>query len=157
MSLEFLDAATAADGALARSARWSARRSAAGARFEVRDGWNVAVAYAPPSTSAAAETVGWADVSHLPKLELQGDPTALDARSGAALRSATPVRRDGAWWCRLTPDRALVIGEPTAGDAATAEASTTSTSPALRRADASSGRGAARCSRASARSTCARR
>ena len=40
--------------------------AAAGARFETRDGWNVAVAFAGED----AEAGGWADVSHLRKLEL---------------------------------------------------------------------------------------
>jgi glycine cleavage system aminomethyltransferase T len=75
---------------------------AAGARFEVRDGWNVAVEFAGAS---GGDVVGWADVSHLPKVELQGSADAIDE-----LPFGGAVRRDGAWWCRLTPARALVIG-----------------------------------------------
>jgi heterotetrameric sarcosine oxidase gamma subunit len=75
---------------------------AAGARFEVRDGWNLAVDY--PSRRAAGE-VAWADVSHLPKLELQGVSETV-----TSLPFGTAVRRDDAWWCRLTEARALVIG-----------------------------------------------
>jgi glycine cleavage system aminomethyltransferase T len=56
---------------------------------------------------ACAGTAGWVDVSHLGKLELQG--TGITERAGLQLGTAT--RRDGAWWCPLTPDRALVIGE----------------------------------------------
>jgi glycine cleavage system aminomethyltransferase T len=78
-----------------------------GARFEIRDGWNVAVDYnAPP----AGETVGWADMSHITKLELQGASEAIDAAAGFTLPFGTAVREDGAWWCRLTPTRALVVG-----------------------------------------------
>ena len=44
---------------------------AAGARFEVQGGWNVAVSY--PGEDRVRQTVGFTDVSHLRKLELQGD------------------------------------------------------------------------------------
>jgi glycine cleavage system aminomethyltransferase T len=82
---------------------------AAGAQFEQRDGWSVAVSYgsAEQERHACASTAGWVDVSHLGKLELQGKGIAH--RAGLELGTAT--RRDGAWWCPLTPDRALVIGE----------------------------------------------
>jgi glycine cleavage system aminomethyltransferase T len=69
----------------------------AGARFEVRDGWNVAVEY----DGTGSDAVSWADVSHLRKWEV---------RVGGELRTA---RRAGeAWWCGLTSDRALVLGGP---------------------------------------------
>jgi glycine cleavage system aminomethyltransferase T len=74
---------------------------AAGARFEVRDGWNVAVEYPHARTG----DVSWADVSHLPKLELQGVSETI-----TSLEFGTAARRDDAWWCRLTESRALVIG-----------------------------------------------
>ena len=77
---------------------------AAGARFEERDGWNVAVAYpgAPP------EGVAWVDSSHLRKAEVSG-PHQL------TLGMATQA--DGAWWCPVTRDRTLVIGgTPDVGD-----------------------------------------
>jgi glycine cleavage system aminomethyltransferase T len=74
---------------------------AAGARFEVRDGWNVAVDY-----GSELGPVAWADVSHLRKWEV---------RAGGELGSA---RREGeAWWCGLTADRALVLGGPAPQDA----------------------------------------
>jgi glycine cleavage system aminomethyltransferase T len=83
---------------------------AAGARFEVRDGWNVAVEF--PGADRGA-SVSWADVSHLTKVELQGSADAIgELPFGAA------VRRDDAWWCRLTQTRALVIGgRPDLGEA----------------------------------------
>jgi len=107
VSLEFLSA-QANSGAVARSPM-ERQALAAGARFEVRDGWNVAVNYGAPEQEAhaCASTAGWADVSHLGKLELQGD--GISERAGLELGTAT--RRDGAWWCPLTPDRALVICE----------------------------------------------
>jgi glycine cleavage system aminomethyltransferase T len=69
---------------------------AAGATLECRDGWNVAVRFDAPSG-----TVGFADVSHLRKTEIQGDVGTPDG---------TATRVDGAWRCILTPERALVIG-----------------------------------------------
>jgi glycine cleavage system aminomethyltransferase T len=72
----------------------------AGARLEARDGWNVAVSY--PAASFG-ESVSWCDTSHLSKLQLQG---SFDQ----SLPFGTAVRRDGAWWCRLTEERALVVG-----------------------------------------------
>jgi glycine cleavage system aminomethyltransferase T len=82
-----------------------------GARFEVRDGWNVAVDY---TSAPAGETVGWADTSQVGKLELQGAGEAIEAAAGTPLGFGTAVRGDGAWWCRLTTTRALVIGAPAA-------------------------------------------
>ncbi len=105
MNLDFLTAGTAADGAVARSPMEGMAR-AAGARFEARDGWNVAVEFPP----GGSDRVGWTDTSHLPKLELQGPSEAIDAAAGATLGFGTAVREDGAWWCRLTERRALIVG-----------------------------------------------
>ena len=107
MSLEFLR--VGADGAVAHSPM---ERSAAqeGAEFEVRDGWNVAVRYRGEN-DAATRTAAWADVSQLPKLELQGPSEALDQAAGQPLTFGTAVRDGDAWWCRLTPNRVLAIGE----------------------------------------------
>ncbi len=80
----------------------------AGARFEERDGWNVAIEF--PAGGGNAQTVGWADVSHLAKVELQGPSEAIDAAAGTELPFGTAIRKDDAWWCRLTESRALVIG-----------------------------------------------
>ena len=108
MSLEFLSADAAAPDAVARTPMERQAR-AAGAQFELRDGWNVAVSYgsAEQERHACVSTAGWVDVSHLGKVELQG--AGISERAGLELGRAT--RRDGAWWCPLTPDRALVIGE----------------------------------------------
>jgi glycine cleavage system aminomethyltransferase T len=98
-TLDFLSPLAAGADVLARSPM-EALAVDAGARLEVRDGWNVAVSY--PAASFG-ESVSWCDTSHLPKLQLQG---SLDQ----SLPFGTAVRRDGAWWCRLTAGRALVIG-----------------------------------------------
>jgi glycine cleavage system aminomethyltransferase T len=95
MSLAFLSP-TATSGAIARSPMERLAQQA-GARFEVRDGWNVAVNFAAEDTDGP---VAWADVSHLRKWEVDG--------SGGEFGVAT---RDGeAWACPLTRSRALVIG-----------------------------------------------
>jgi glycine cleavage system aminomethyltransferase T len=70
---------------------------AAGATLERRDGWNVAVRFDTPQG-----TVGYADVSHLRKTEIQGDDVGTP--------DGTATRVDGAWRCVLTPTRALVVG-----------------------------------------------
>ena len=96
-ALDFLNPA-AQNGAIARSPM-EGRAKAAGAQFEVRDGWNVAVSYSADE-KRALESVAWADVSHLRKWEVPG----LDGELGVA-------RRDGdAWWCGVTGERALVLG-----------------------------------------------
>jgi glycine cleavage system aminomethyltransferase T len=105
MTLAFLDPWAGGDGVSA--SRWvpvarspmEGQAIAAGARMERRDGWNVAASFDGPDHSAV---VGFADVSHLRKIELQGDV------GQATLGTAT--RAGGAWWCGLTPTRALVIG-----------------------------------------------
>jgi hypothetical protein len=77
---------------------------AAGARFEVRDGWNVAISY--PGESL--DRVGFADVSHIRKYEVQGDLPALDFGRATVDGDQT--------WLPMTPTRALILGgEPPAG------------------------------------------
>ncbi len=105
-ALEFISPVAAGDDVVARSPMESVA-AAAGATFELRDGWNVASTYASP---VAAQSVSWCDTSHLCKLQLQG---SLDP----SLQYGTAVRRDRAWWCKLTDSRALVIGaRPKLGD-----------------------------------------
>jgi glycine cleavage system aminomethyltransferase T len=104
VNLDFLRVGgTNSDDAVAHSPMESLA-GAAGARFEVRDGWNVAVEF--PAGDTSGDTVSWADVSHLPKVELQGGSEVI-----SELPFGTAVRRDDAWWCRLTQTRALVIGK----------------------------------------------
>ena len=93
-ALAFISPAAADSGAVARSPM-ERLAGAAGARFEVRDGWNVAIEYDGPRSDAVA----WADVSHLRKWELD-----------AARPLGTATREGEAWWCGVTPERAVVIG-----------------------------------------------
>lgn len=121
MSLRFLTPA----GAGARPARspLADAAAAAGAVTELRAGWELAVSFGDPAAEAGAcaESVAFADLSHLTKLELQGPPTAIDAAvhgeaaggdaaSGPGLGLAR--REDGIWRCPLTPVAALVLADP---------------------------------------------
>ncbi len=103
-----------ADGELPARSPLARDTAAAGARVQTRDGWEVAVAYAEPGVEllACRESVGWADRSHLGKLELQGPAEALDALDAMpAGGEGLAARAQDAWWCRLTPERALVVCE----------------------------------------------
>jgi glycine cleavage system aminomethyltransferase T len=101
MSLDFPGPPEAEDGAVARSPM-ERMAKAAGARFEVRHGWNVPVDYG--SGSVPPGPVAWADVSHLRKWEVRGE--------GVGGELGTARREDEAWWCGVTAQRALVLGGP---------------------------------------------
>ena len=112
MSLAFLSPST---GAPSRSPM-ERQAAAAGASFEERDGWNVAVRFdgLDAERARARSTVGFADLSHLGKIELQAPAGALEAiaRVDLELGSATAAPRT--WWCPYTPTRALALCEPAA-------------------------------------------
>jgi heterotetrameric sarcosine oxidase gamma subunit len=84
---------------------------AAGATIEQRDGWNVATDF--PDEDRSLMSVGFADMSHLGKLELQGDIRAI---AGHELELGRALRADGAWWCPYSAERAVVLCE--SGDTA---------------------------------------
>jgi glycine cleavage system aminomethyltransferase T len=115
VSFEFLSAGASAspDGSSPASPQDAVARSpmerqarAAGARFEVRDGWNVAVSYADEAD--ALRTVGFADCSHLRTYELQGDLPPLEFGRATVDAEAT--------WLPMTTTRALILGgDPPAG------------------------------------------
>jgi heterotetrameric sarcosine oxidase gamma subunit len=121
MSFEFLAPGAAVGGErFAPVARTPMERAAraAGARFESRDGWNVAVGYSSleQEREACRRAAGWADVSHLGKLEVLAAPDDLaaivrEAADGATLERGTATRAADAWWLPLTRDRALVVCE----------------------------------------------
>jgi glycine cleavage system aminomethyltransferase T len=90
-ALEFLEVS---GDAVARSPM-ERQAQAAGAQFEVRDGWNVAVSY--PSSGSLT----WTDMSHLRKVEVHGRHELIMGQAS---------RTNGSWWCPITRDRALVIG-----------------------------------------------
>jgi heterotetrameric sarcosine oxidase gamma subunit len=115
-SLAFLTA-QAQHGAIARSPMEGPAR-AAGAQFEVRSGWNVAVGFSGGSEAERlSSTVAFADRSYLTKLEVYGSAAALAALAsqvggGATLEPGRAVGSAGAWWCFVTPTKALVLAEP---------------------------------------------
>jgi heterotetrameric sarcosine oxidase gamma subunit len=77
---------------------------ASGATFEERDGWKVAVSF--PDEDTRASTVGFADMSHLGKIEIQGDVAAM---TGRTLELGNATLAAGVWWCPYSPTRALVL------------------------------------------------
>jgi glycine cleavage system aminomethyltransferase T len=107
-ALAFLTPDAAFDQVVAKTPMERLAR-AAGARFERRDGWNVALGYgdAAAERTRIGQSVGFADSSWMHKLELHGD--AVTASLGLRLGSAER-RADGAWRCPVTPSRVLVIG-----------------------------------------------
>ncbi len=110
MSFAFLSPDGAGGEALARSPMERQAR-AAGARLEVRDGWNVAVGYTSveQECEGAARSAAWADVSHLGKLQVQAPPEDLATIAGGPLELGHATRVDGAWLLPLTAARALVV------------------------------------------------
>jgi len=100
-----------------------------GARFSLRDGWNVPEAFGEPATERRriTQTVGFADRSRLTKLELQAEPGVLaeivaratdQGPSGPLALEPTLAgrvvigRSPATWWCPVTPARVLVLSEP---------------------------------------------
>ena len=115
MSLDFLSPSS---DAVARSPM-EREALAAGARIERRDGWNVAVAFDRPERErlVCRETVGFADLSALGKLEIQASASELTAivavgSRGERLEPGRATRAAGAWWCPYTAERALVLCYP---------------------------------------------
>jgi hypothetical protein len=104
MSYEFL--VPAATDAVARSPMERQARKA-GARFEVRDGWNVAVSYA--GEASRLRTVAFADGSHMRKYEVQGDLPELEFGRATVDGDST--------WLPMTRTRALVLGGEEPGGA----------------------------------------
>jgi glycine cleavage system aminomethyltransferase T len=115
VSLDFLSPSA---GAVARSPM-EREALAAGARVERRDGWNVAVAFDGPERErlVCRETVGFADLSRLGKIEIQASAAELAAivavaTRGERLEPGRASRVAGAWWCLYTTERALVLCDP---------------------------------------------
>jgi len=120
VSLAFLTPDAIGEAVAARSPMERLARQA-GARIELREGWNVATGYADGERERALleERVGFVDCSNLVKLELQAERAVLAelvaaASGGHALEPGRAVRARGAWWCPVTPTRALVLGDPEA-------------------------------------------
>jgi len=73
---------------------------AAGARFELRDGWNVAAEF--PGEARARASVAFSDCSHIRKHELHGELPALELGRATVDGDAT--------WLPMTAARALILG-----------------------------------------------
>jgi heterotetrameric sarcosine oxidase gamma subunit len=112
VSLAFL---SPSPGAVSRSPM-ERQALAAGASFEQRDGWNVAVRFdgLEAERERARSTVGFADLSHLGKVELQAPAVVLEAIAGVELELGVAAWAAGTWWCPYTPTRALALCEPAA-------------------------------------------
>ncbi|MBS1887526.1 MAG: hypothetical protein JSU06_10095 [Actinobacteria bacterium] len=84
----------------------------AGAVTEIRDGWEVIASFGDPAGEAAAcrESVGFADVSPLPKVE-------VFARPGGEFVAGTATRVGEGWRCPVRPERTLLLGEAVTGAA----------------------------------------
>lgn len=87
----------------------------AGATMVARHGWWVAAHFGSPAGELAlCETaVGLADRSDLGKLELRGDPSALEQLvgqlSGASVAAGDALLAAGAWWCAVSPTHVLAL------------------------------------------------
>jgi aminomethyltransferase len=118
VSLEFLSPGPAA---VARSPM-EREALAAGAVLERRDGWELAVRFAGEEAEheRCRSAVGFADMSHLGKIEVQASADDLARIAGAAgagaLELGRATRAGAAWWCPYTRERALVVCEPAAGE-----------------------------------------
>jgi heterotetrameric sarcosine oxidase gamma subunit len=99
VSLAFLSPSA---GALSRSPM-ERQALAAGGSFEQRDGWNVAVRFdgLEAEQERARATVGFADLSHLGKVELQARADALESIAGVELELGSASRA-----AAPAPDRA---------------------------------------------------
>ncbi|MCW2953014.1 MAG: glycine cleavage system protein [Conexibacter sp.] len=113
MTLSFLDV-DQPRAPLARSPM-ADEAARAGALHETRDGWEVASSFGDPTAEARAcvEAVGFADVSHLGKLELRG--AVPERELGTAARTAH------GWWCPIAAGHALVLSDASAAGTAREE------------------------------------
>ena len=111
VSLEFLSPAASA---LARSPM-EREALAAGARLEQRDGWNVAVGFDGDEAERerCRSSVGFADRSHLGKIELQADADGLDHRT-AGPGDAAATTPGGARYVGRARARAVRAGRDAA-------------------------------------------
>jgi heterotetrameric sarcosine oxidase gamma subunit len=87
---------------------------AAGAALERRDGWEVAVRFDGEAAERGrcAESVGYADMSHLGKIEVQAARDELEQVVGSSLVLGTATRTETGWLLPYTPARAIVVCDP---------------------------------------------
>jgi hypothetical protein len=99
------------DGAPPAESPMLSAATRSGATIGLRQGWLVPVGFGDEADQrrAIVETVGYADASALPKMELHGQAELL-ARCAGGLTLGMAMPYEGAWWCPLTPTRVLVLG-----------------------------------------------
>jgi heterotetrameric sarcosine oxidase gamma subunit len=87
---------------------------AAGAVLERRDGWSVAARFDTEEAERArcAESVGFADMSSLGKIEVQAAGNELESIVGASLQLGTATPADSGWLLPYTPERAIAVSGP---------------------------------------------
>jgi heterotetrameric sarcosine oxidase gamma subunit len=100
----------------------------AGGAMVMRDGRRVATRFSSVAAELAVcmRSVGLAEQSDIGTLELRGPDgdvqTVLQQITGSGLSPGSAVRASGAWWCLVTPQRALVLCPAQACDALLASA-----------------------------------
>jgi heterotetrameric sarcosine oxidase gamma subunit len=111
-ALDFLSPDLAGAGLPARSPL-AHEALAAGARVEVRDGWEVVSGYGERALElrALGESVAFVASSQLGVIELQGPQPPLEELPMLPRVGEPAIRADEAWWYRMTPTRALVVCE----------------------------------------------
>jgi heterotetrameric sarcosine oxidase gamma subunit len=87
---------------------------AAGAVLERRDGWSVAARFDTEEAERArcAESVGFADMSYVGKIEVQAAGGELESIVGASLELGTATPTDSGWLLPYTPERAIAVCGP---------------------------------------------
>ena len=116
VSLDFLAPARGASAPAALSPL-DAATTAAGAAFEVRDGWRVPRASATRLPRRVRSRRGGLGRRLAPGASSSSRRRRRRRRAGRPrrwLELGRAVPDGGAWWCRVTPVRALVIGGPRA-------------------------------------------
>jgi glycine cleavage system aminomethyltransferase T len=87
----------------------------AGATMVARHGWWVAAHFGSPGGELALcdTAVGLADRSDLGKLELRGDPSALETLvgqlTGGQVLPGEALLAGGAWWCSVSPQHVIAV------------------------------------------------
>lgn len=94
----------------------------AGAVFGHRAGRRIAVSYGSPAGELAVcvRAVGLVDRSELAKFILEAPPAQLShlamRMTGQTVAVGGALPADGAWWCRTTPERFVVLCSPLMAD-----------------------------------------
>jgi heterotetrameric sarcosine oxidase gamma subunit len=87
---------------------------AAGAKLERRDGWSIAARFDGEEAERArcATSVGFADMSHLGKIEVQAAADEIEQVVEHRLELGTATRTETGWLLPYTPERAIAVCAP---------------------------------------------